>query len=358
MPGSKIRQYKLRYLAMAPETTVGTPIAVSPGTSYRRLPVENLTLSQTEGTGVFQRDTINDGRAAAAELAIGSFGDAFSFDCEVHDQPETEVPYIVQLLRMCGHLCDADGTEYTITPATSPLANYPAATPYVTDLPPGTATMVLADLDGDTGAVDKYFIAAGCAASHTLTIAGSGERIIFNLAGLGLIPDASNLWIDAVDAKSIGSFIPGAGKPITALSITASIVGDDSGAYEGIELKNFVFTQSAEVRATTRPQAEFGFGVPSVFLSTNPSVSFQLASTRADDAKALADWAGGQFLDITVSFATTNSTIELNIPRVQFQRVDFADDNGAKVAQYTAFATRPNGSATAPYTYTITNTTP
>ena len=59
-----------------------------------------------------------------------------------------------------------------------------------------------------------------------------------------------------------------------------------------------------------------------------------------------------------MSFATTNSTIELNIPRVQFQRVDFADDNGAKVAQYTAFATRPNGSATAPYTYTIANTTP
>jgi hypothetical protein len=359
MPGANVRQEKLKVMCVAPETTVGTAIAIGSAT-FRRLPTIAPAMAATEGTRIITRELVADGYAAAAEAAIGSFAMAFSFEVECHDMPASEVPYLVNLLRMCGHNCNGTaGTDYAITPATLPLTAYPGApVVYTTDLLPGTNTIVLAELDGDAGAVDRYALAAGCVATHTLNIVGAGERILFGFVGAGFIPDGGAQWVNAVDAKSIGSFIPGAGKPVTALSVTATVVGATSGAYDGIELKNFVFTQGAEVRPTTRPQAQYGYSVPSVFLGVNPTVSFQLASTRGDDIKALADWRLGQFLAITVSFSVGNADIELVIPRVQFQDVVMADDAGAKVVQYTGLATRPNGSATVPYTYTVTDTTP
>lgn len=359
MPGLNVRQSKLFSLALAPETTIGTPVAVSPGTTFTRQPALTASVVPSEGSRKISRAANADGFAGSAESAIGSFAYKVNFECELHNQANTVVPEFVKWLGMTGHNCvgDSGAGTYVCTPSTVPLANYPAApVAFDTTIPPFAGTGVLARLDGDSGAVDSYTRATSCVGTHILTLPANSERPTFAFDGLAYITDGDALRTTGVDLKSFGAVITGRPTTFRGATISISTVGGTS--YDGVEIKNFVLTQGANVRATQAPQNQWGFATPSVFQDVGASVSFQLADTIGDEAKAWADWIGGEFIDVTIELDLGTTTIELNIPRLEYTDVVESDDGGARVLTYTGTCTRPNGSATASYTYTVTDTTP
>jgi hypothetical protein len=358
MPGKNVRQFKLRQMSLAPETTIGTAISVSASPSpWVQLPILTGTITASEGSRIIDRSANADGFAGSAESAIGSFAYAVAFEAEIHGQANTDVPLFVRWLGMTGHNCvgDSGAGTYTCTPSTLPLANYPAApTPYDTTIPPHAETGVAVFLDGDTGNVDSYTRATSVVGTHTFTLPSNSDRPTFGFTGLGYITDGDALVTTGVDLQAFATKITG--RPVAFRGATISIQTVGGTAYDGVELKSFVFTQGANVRATEAPQNQWGFTTPSVFQDAGATVSFQLANTIGDEAKAWVDWRGGAFLAVTITLDLGTCTLALNLPRLELQDVTESDDGGARALTYNAKCTRPNGSSTPSYTYTLTDT--
>ncbi len=344
MANAQVRQNKLRKLVFEPETTLGTAETLD-GSSFV-IPAENVTVSPSRGTRIIARNALLDGFHGEVTGTAGSWGWTYSYDCEVHDTDNTQnalTPYWGKLLCAAGFNAADDGTDLVFTPTQADIGNFSAGAS--TD----PCALTLGFYLNDNGNSDYAHILRGCTQNVTIN-ANAGERLIMQFAGVGLV--SGNALIDtSVDTDTVGSYAQITGAPFVVQNMTCAFVdNDDASSMTVVALNNVTITAGSETPDVTEPcgTGNYGFAVSPVFWNRGGTVGFTIADTDATDAKVFQKFFSGTTFSITLTLtAASGNTIEIALPKVQFEDVSSGETNGFATYQITGRMTRPIGDGTA-----------
>jgi hypothetical protein len=192
---------------------------------------------------------------------------------------------------------------------------------------------------------------ASVVGTHTMTFSAPGERVLFSLSGQGNLPANDLITTGLTGLGALGA-VSSTGRPATWRGGTVAIVG--GGTFDVAEIRNVVLTQGATVTATDRPQATWGRGVPSVMLDAPPTLTFEIASTRGDLAKASANFIAGTTMAITLTVNLGGASLELAVPLAEIRDMSVVETDGKRAIQVECACVRTAGAGGAPYTYTLT----
>jgi hypothetical protein len=340
MAQASVRQNKLRKLVFVPETTLGTAETLDDTSLV--IPAENVTVSPSRGTRIIPRNALLDGFHGEVTGTAGSWGWTYSYDCEVHDCDNTVNTlsgYWPQLLGAAGFKAVDDGTNLVITPTQNNIGNFSAA---ATTNPFGlTMGFFLNDNDNS----DYAHVMRGCTQNVTIN-ASAGERLIMNFAGVGLV--TGNQLIDTtVTTDDVGDYSQIGGAPFVVQNMTCTFTdNDDASSMTVVALNDVSITAGSETPDVTEPcgSGNYGFAVSPVFWNRGGTVSFTIADTDATDAKVYQKFFSGTTFSITLQLsAASGNTIEIEMPKVQFEDVTSGEANGYATYSITGRMTRPIG---------------
>lgn len=342
MANSSVYSSKPKKLVFQPEGTSGTAQTLN-GSSVI-LPASNISLTRDRGTRVISRAAVMDGQAGEIEGCPGSFGSSISFDCELHDIDASASPYWVQLLYAAGFEGAISSPTNTLTLSNKKVVDYSAGSPC-------SATFALITEVNDHTA-DYREQTFGVTGNASLTL-NAGEIAILNFSGVGLLGDFID--VGTTDLSSIGTTTGLTNCPFKVLSVTATLTPDGGSDLGVVDLSTLTVNMNTTTPDVADPRQAKGFAVSPVLSLEAPTVSFTLAATPEYNASFLQALAAGTPFALEVTLVssvspTTNNTIKVEIPFLQYTDVNFADANGYTTYEIEAKAVRPNGSTTAPVT--------
>jgi hypothetical protein len=358
------RQSGLRFLSFNMETTVGT--AKSPAESpskWLTIPMINVSLADSRGTQRVTNSGIGDGRPGNSGSQRGSFGSVISATAFFNDVTNY-IPPIVKLLTVCGYEVNATArvngppvvpAKYVITPSTKPLTDYPSSeTAFSTDLIPATCTVAHVQVDGGTG--DSLERRAGCTGGVVFT-ANAGDALQANFSLVGFIPDGDDMREFSgpySDLCAFGANEKGPRAMWRDVSVQTLVRTGEAEDYFPVNFSTFTLTPEHTTPDVVDPTTEYGFSYSPVVIG-NATLSFSIASTRANEQKFLNDFRDGKVCDVKIVFDMPTCTIEFRAPKVIQNSLPVeADAGGLRQLTFTGDCTRPLDSDDATHTITIT----
>jgi hypothetical protein len=351
------RQNDTEFLSFNMEETVGTAksLAESPS-KWFSLPVTAIALADSRGTGRVARAGIRDGRPGSSGTDRGSMGTTIAFTAPLLDCAPARLPELVKLLCACGFESDASAGGYVLKSSTKPLTNFPASpTPLSTDLSP--ATLTAAYVKRDNGVKDSVMRRSGCTGSVTIT-ANAGEPVSLNFAMVGTIPDGDPVKTIGTDYSALCVFsdeAKGARGMMRDVTVTNVRTGTDYGM---VNFSTFTLTPGHTTPDAVDPTREYGFGESPVVIGES-TFTFTVAETRTNEELFLADWRNGELVQFEIVVTLPTCTYTIAIPAAQQNALPtVADAGGYRTISYSGICTRPLDSDNAPFTLTITDTTP
>lgn len=358
------RQSNLRFLSFNMETTVGTAKEADESPSkWMTIPTINVSLADSRGTQRVTNSGIGDGRPGNSGSQRGSMGSVISATAFFNDVTDYYPP-ILKLLTVTGHEVNATPrvtdpsvvpAKYVITPTTKPLTDYPSSeTAWTTDLIPATCTIAHVQVDGGDG--DSLERRSGCTGGVVFT-AAAGDALQAQFSLVGCIPDGDDMR--EFDGPYSSLCVFGDNEKTTRamwrdVSVQTLVRTGESENYFPVNFSTFTLNPNHTTPDVVDPTTEYGFSYSPVVVG-NPTISFSIASTRANEQKFLNDFRNGVPCAITITFDMPSCTIEFSVPiAIQNALPTEADAGGIRQLTFTADCTRPLDSDAKPYTITIT----
>lgn len=343
MANTNLRQTKRRKVVMDLEATLGT--YETPDSNSLVLPVTGEpAFAASRGTRIIDRTNTIDGYHGDVDGYPGSWAWTAAFDVEVHEVA-TRVPYWAQMLLTAGHAGETNNDPPGVTG--EGIVLYPTVNTLTANanlngaLSPCTASLTHVKLNNGTDWAQRV---RGVTATTTLTFT-AGEIVTMNYASVGLVEGDSILDTTDGTLSDNGATTNTFVTPFRFINAFIELTDLDTGdPVVTPAVTSCVLTSAGATPDVLDAQEEYGFGISPVFWDTSPTITLSFADDSDNDEIIMDRLFTGKTFSFILRLETVSGRyLILEVPRMQFTDVAFANVSGFLGVNVTAKITRVPG---------------